>query len=111
MRCCSSASPRRTGRRCGFDCAESGSLLRPPRLARERGRAALAGQRLAARRHGEAFDTLIERLDHHNLNDLISPSTAENLAMWFWRQLKDQLPLHAVEVYETPITKVRHTGA
>ena len=48
---------------------------------------------------------LIDQLDHQNLNDILNThTTAENLAFWFWSRLESALPLHSVEVWETPTT-------
>lgn len=52
-------------------------------------------------------DPIINRVDHRNLNDLITgPTTAENLAVWFHDQLKGELPLEAIEIQETASTSV-----
>jgi 6-pyruvoyltetrahydropterin/6-carboxytetrahydropterin synthase len=55
---------------------------------------------------------VISKLDHHFLNDLIPLSTAENIAVWIWEQLKPGLPqLCQVEVFETLDNCVIHRGA
>lgn len=50
-----------------------------------------------------AFQPLYERLDHHYLNDVdgLANPTSENLALWVWERLIDDLPLSAVVVRET----------
>jgi len=54
---------------------------------------------------------VIQRLDHHFLNDLIPLSTAENIAVWIWEQLKPDLPdLFQVEVFETTDNCVIYRG-
>ncbi len=55
----------------------------------------------------EAFNPLLEELDHQCLNELegLENPTAENLAIWIFRRLKPGLPLLAdVMVRETPST-------
>lgn len=56
----------------------------------------------------EVVMALIRRLDHQNLNELLDvPTTAENLADWFWQQLTSWLPLLSrVEIRETPTSNV-----
>lgn len=53
-------------------------------------------------------DPIIARLDHQNLNDILSvPSTAENLAKFIYDGIKGALPhLASVEVKETEKTSV-----
>lgn len=56
----------------------------------------------------EAFAPLLERLDHHCLNDIegLENPTAEVLAGWIYAQLKPGLPLLGeVTVCETPTTQ------
>ena len=51
-----------------------------------------------------AFKPLLERLDHQYLNDIegLGNPTAENIAIWIWRQMKTVLPeLERVIVFET----------
>lgn len=50
-----------------------------------------------------AFAPVLERLDHHYLNEVegLENPTSENLAVWIWRQLQDTLPLTRVVVKET----------
>jgi len=55
---------------------------------------------------------VVSKLDHRFLNDLIPLSTAENIALWIWEQLKPELPgLCQIEVYETADNCVIHRGA
>lgn len=54
-----------------------------------------------------------ERLDHRTLNDIpgLENPTAENLAIWIWREVKPQLPaLSRVEVCENPSSGVIYKG-
>jgi 6-pyruvoyltetrahydropterin/6-carboxytetrahydropterin synthase len=57
-------------------------------------------------------EKVIQRLDHRFLNDLIPLSTAENISVWIWEQLRDALPgLCQVEVFETADNCVVYRGA
>jgi 6-pyruvoyltetrahydropterin/6-carboxytetrahydropterin synthase len=52
----------------------------------------------------DAFKPLLERLDHHYLNDIegLENPTAENIAIWIWEKMKIVLPeLERVIVFET----------
>ncbi|MDZ4345724.1 MAG: 6-carboxytetrahydropterin synthase QueD [Candidatus Binatia bacterium] len=59
--------------------------------------------------YAEISDTvnpIIERLDHHNLNDLFDFHTsAENLARWLFEEI-DLPQLFQIRLYETPKTCV-----
>lgn len=45
---------------------------------------------------------IIDKLDHTHLNDTLDNPSAENLAVWIWKHLKDHLPeLKNLLVYET----------
>lgn len=59
------------------------------------------------------FTPILERLDHHYLNDIpgLENPTSEVLATWIWQQLKPQLPeLAAVRVKETCIAGCVYKG-
>ena len=57
-------------------------------------------------------EQVISKLDHRFLNDLIPLSTAENISVWIWEQLKPALPqLCQIEVYETTDNCVIYRGA
>lgn len=52
----------------------------------------------------EAFQPLMDRLDHYYLNEIegLENPTSEVLAKWIWERLIDDLPkLHAIQVHET----------
>ena len=52
----------------------------------------------------EVFNPILERLDHHHLNEIegLENPTSENIAYWIWNELKPCLPLlTAIEVAET----------
>lgn len=56
---------------------------------------------------------LIDQLDHRVLNDNpeLGETTAEHIAMWFWRKLKPAIPgLDHVELWETPNSGARYAG-
>ena len=54
-------------------------------------------------------ERVISRLDHTYLNDFIPQSSAENIALWIWEQIKD-LPPHEIRLYETPTSFVTYRG-
>lgn len=57
-----------------------------------------------------AWDKVFKKLDHTNLNDVLPvPSTAENIAIWIYRELSADLPMiYAVDVQETPHSNARY---
>ena len=61
----------------------------------------------------QSFDPLLEKLDHHYLNDIegLENPTSENLCRWIWTRLKPALPeLTEVEVRETCDAGCRYRG-
>jgi 6-pyruvoyltetrahydropterin/6-carboxytetrahydropterin synthase len=48
-------------------------------------------------------EQVLEQADHHNLNDFIDNPTAENICLWIWDRLADQVPgrLVEIELHET----------
>ena len=54
-------------------------------------------------------EKIISRLDHVYLNDILPQSSAENLAIWIWQELKE-LPLYEIKVWETPTSLVTYCG-
>lgn len=47
--------------------------------------------------------TVIERLDHRSLNEILANPTAELLVTWIWEQLAPELPeLAELVLWETP---------
>ncbi len=46
-------------------------------------------------------EKVIDILDHTHLNDTLDNPSAENLAVWIWAQIKDELPLKKIAIYET----------
>lgn len=60
-----------------------------------------------------AFAALLERLDHHCLNEIegLENPTAENIAAWIWSNIKPSLAsLSAVRVFETPDCWAEYDG-
>ncbi len=58
-----------------------------------------------------AFAPLLDKFDHHNLNEIdgLQNSTAEIMAVWIYEQLKPTLPLLTdVTVCETPTTEATY---
>lgn len=61
-----------------------------------------------------AWKPLEQQLDHQVLNNIpgMTNTTAEELAMWIYHQLKPALPLLSrVELFETPTSGVIYRGA
>ena len=44
---------------------------------------------------------VIDILDHRHLNDIIDNPSAENVIVWVWDKLKEELPLKKLTIYET----------
>ncbi len=60
-----------------------------------------------------AFAPLLERLDHHYLNEIdgLANPTSEHLAQWIWQRLQPDLPaLSRVVVHETCTSGAIYTG-
>lgn len=60
-----------------------------------------------------AFGPVLERLDHHCLNEVdgLENPTAENIASWIWGSIQEELPqLSCVTVYETPECWAEYNG-
>ncbi|HDZ74227.1 MAG TPA: 6-carboxytetrahydropterin synthase QueD [Aurantimonas coralicida] len=61
----------------------------------------------------EAFTPLLERLDHHTLNEVegLENPTSENIAVWIYDRMKAALPVTAsVKVFETPQCWAEYDG-
>jgi len=61
----------------------------------------------------QAFEPLLEQLDHHYLNEIpgLENPTSEHLVQWIWQRLKSALPeLTEVEISETCDTGCRYRG-
>jgi 6-pyruvoyltetrahydropterin/6-carboxytetrahydropterin synthase len=51
-------------------------------------------------------ESVIARLDHKLLNDIIPQPTAENITLWIWQELADLLPISEIKLWETPTSFV-----
>ncbi len=61
----------------------------------------------------QAFEPLLEQLDHHYLNEIpgLENPTSEHLVQWIWERLKPTLPeLKEIEISETCDTGCRYRG-
>lgn len=54
---------------------------------------------------------VLDKLDHTHLNDTMENPSAENLSVWIWDQLKNELPLKKIAVYETADYCCEYNGA
>jgi 6-pyruvoyltetrahydropterin/6-carboxytetrahydropterin synthase len=57
----------------------------------------------------QAFKSLIDRVDHHHLNELVPNPTAENVVIWMWEQLAVQ-GLVSLELWETDEYSALYAG-
>ncbi len=53
---------------------------------------------------------VVDKLDHKLINDVIKNPSAEFIAMWAWDQLKDEVALKQIKIYETPNSYVTYEG-
>ncbi|PWE53649.1 6-carboxytetrahydropterin synthase QueD [Metarhizobium album] len=61
----------------------------------------------------KVFGPVLERLDHHTLNDIegLENPTAENIAVWVWDKVKPLLDnVSSVKVFETPFCWAEYEG-
>ena len=61
----------------------------------------------------EKFKPLLERLDHHYLNEIpgLENPTSENIARWIWKHFKKDLEsLERIVVYESPNSAASYEG-
>ena len=59
---------------------------------------------------GLVKEKVISKLDHKYLNDIFDQSTAENIIIWIWNQLKDKLNLYEIKLWETSTSFVTYRG-
>lgn len=55
-------------------------------------------------------EKLIKKLDHTHLNDTLENPSAENLAIWMWKEIEKEIPLKEISVYETEDYCARYSG-
>lgn len=55
-------------------------------------------------------ETVIDHLDHTHLNDRFENPSAEVIVLWVWEQLKDELPLFKLKLWETSTCFVTYLG-
>ncbi len=55
-------------------------------------------------------EKVIENLDHKLLNDIVENPSAEFLAIWVWDQLKNDLNLKQIKIYETSDSYITYEG-
>lgn len=58
-------------------------------------------------------DMVLQKLDHHYINDIIAISTAENIVKWIWDILskefkKHNIELFALKLWETPTSYITY---
>lgn len=53
---------------------------------------------------------VINILDHIMLNEIVEQPTAENLTVWIWQQLKNEINVYQIELWETPDSFVTYNG-
>ncbi len=61
----------------------------------------------------KVISPIIDRLDHHTLNDIpgLENPTSELLAKWLWNEIKPELAgLYRIELHETPSSGVIYEG-
>lgn len=56
-------------------------------------------------------EKVLDKLDHTHLNDTMENPSAENLSVWIWDQLKAELPLKKIAIYETNDYCCEYNGA
>ena len=57
-------------------------------------------------------EAIVDKLDHRNLDELgyFEISTAENIVIWMWNELKVDLPVSEIKLYETANNFVTYNG-
>lgn len=55
-------------------------------------------------------EKVISVLDHKYINDIIKQPSAENISIWIWNQLKKDLPLFEIRLWESPTNFVIYHG-
>ena len=55
-------------------------------------------------------ERVIQKFDHALINDFLPIPSAENMAIWVWNQLKSDLPLYEIKIWETPTSFITYRG-
>lgn len=55
-------------------------------------------------------EKVISKLDHKYLNNIFEQSTAENMVIWIWNELKGDLNLCEIKLWETSTSFVTYRG-
>jgi 6-pyruvoyltetrahydropterin/6-carboxytetrahydropterin synthase len=55
-------------------------------------------------------DRVVDKLDHTLLNDLLPQPSAENIAVWVWKQLEQVLKGPNYHLYEVQVWETRTSG-
>ncbi len=53
---------------------------------------------------------IIDKFDHHYLNDIIEQPTAENIAIYVWNKLEDKLKRDNCKLYEIEVWETKNSG-
>jgi 6-pyruvoyltetrahydropterin/6-carboxytetrahydropterin synthase len=54
-------------------------------------------------------DKVIDKLDHHYINDFVENSTAENIIRWIWNELKGPLSGETYHLYELKLWETENS--
>lgn len=55
-------------------------------------------------------EEIIEKFDHHYINDIINQPTAENIAIYIWDKLKPLLKRENCRLYEVQVWETKTSG-
>lgn len=53
---------------------------------------------------------VLDKLDHKFINDVIKQPSAENISVWIWNQLQEDMPLYEIKLWETPTSFAVYSG-
>ncbi len=45
-------------------------------------------------------ESIIDKLDHCNLNDLFDNPTTENIVLWIYNRLRERITVHSIKLWE-----------
>ncbi len=52
----------------------------------------------------------VNKLDHYLINDIIPVPSAENISMWIWKQIEEDLTSDHYHLYEVQVWETRTSG-